>query len=397
MRHGHRFFKDDEQEFLTSIALGSAAYRCAEAGEVLAATAAVHDGDRETWVTAWLALADRVRAIADGASGVSARDAYLRAAMYYGLAAFPALGTKQAERWPQIWRSGRDAWARAAELMGGEVVAIPYEGDVAMPGWLFRPAGDGPFPLVILNNGSDGANVDVWVQGGAAALERGYAALVFDGPGQNAMLHEHEIGFRPDWEHVITPIVDWALAQPGTDGERLALLGVSQAGYWVPRAVAFEHRIAAAVADPGVMDVASSWMSHVPASLRKQLDKGDREGFDRSMKWGMRFSKQARFQMAFRAHPYEIDDPFDVYKAVQEYRLDDETIAAIRCPMLVCDPENETFWPGESEALYAKLTGPKELVRFTAAEGADLHCEVKAPTLRNQRVFDWLDRTLGAA
>jgi hypothetical protein len=334
-----------------------------------------------------------VHAIAQATSGISARDAYLRAAMYYGLAAFPALGTKQPDRWEELWRAGRDAWAKAAELLGGEVVAIPYE-DTTLPGWLFLPEGDGPFPLAILVNGSDGANVDMWIQGGAAAIERGYAALVFDAPGQNSLLHEQHVPFRPDWEAVATPVVDWALGREEIDGARLALLGVSQAGYWVPRAVAFEHRIAAAVADPGVMDVAESWMRYLPAALRKQLEKGDKEGFDRSMGWGMKLSKQARFQMAFRAFPYQIDDPFEVYSAVQEYRLDAETLGRIRCPMLVTDPENESFWPGHSQQLYDALTCPKELVSFTAAEGADLHCEVKAPTLRNQRVFDWLDRTL---
>jgi hypothetical protein len=29
------------------------------------------------------------------------------------------------------------------------------------------------------------------------------------------------------------------------------------------------------------------------------------------------------------------------------------------------------------------------------AEGADWHCEPKALGLRDQRVFDWLDETLG--
>jgi hypothetical protein len=149
------------------------------------------------------------------------------------------------------------------------------------------------------------------------------------------------------------------------------------------------------VADPGVVDVSASWLSHLPANLRKQLERGDRAGFDRSMNLGLRFSKGARFEMAFRSRPYEMDDPFDVYHAVLDYRLDDETIAAIRCPMLVCDPENETFWPGQSQALFDKLTREKELVRFTAAEGADMHCEPRTPALRNQRVYDWLDRTLG--
>ncbi len=47
------------------------------------------------------------------------------------------------------------------------------------------------------------------------------------------------------------------------------------------------------------------------------------------MKWGMRFSSR-RLQMAFRAHPFEIDDTFES-TGVQEHRLVDETIAAIRC------------------------------------------------------------------
>jgi hypothetical protein len=67
----------------------------------------------------------------------------------------------------------------------------------------------------------------------------------------------------------------------------------------------------------------------------------------------------------------------------------------IRCPMLVTDPENEQFWPGQPRRLYEALSCPKELVSFTAAEGADSHCEPKAHGLREQRIFDWLDETLG--
>jgi hypothetical protein len=55
-----------------------------------------------------------------------------------------------------------------------------------------------------------------------------------------------------------------------------------------------------------------------------------------------------------------------------------------------------TFWPGQPQQLYDALPGPKTLVKFTEAEGADLHCEPKTPGLRAQRIFDWLDGTLAA-
>ena len=41
------------------------------------------------------------------------------------------------------------------------------------------------------------------------------------------------------------------------------------------------------------------------------------------------------------------------------------------------------------------LRCPKTLLRFTAAEGADGHCEMKNRSLLNRRVLDWLDEQFG--
>ena len=66
-------------------------------------------------------------------------------------------------------------------------------------------------------------------------------------------------------------------------------------------------------------------------------------------------------------------------------------------PLPIADPEGESFWPGQSQQLYDALPGPKLLVPFTAAEGADLHCEPKANSLRAQRFFDWFDQMIHAS
>jgi hypothetical protein len=78
-----------------------------------------------------------------------------------------------------------------------------------------------------------------------------------------------------------------------------------------------------------------------------------------------------------------------------QYRLGDE-VAAITTPLLIIEPEDEQFWPGQSQALHDRLPGPRELVRFTAAEGANRHCEPMAPVTRDTRILDWLDRYLAA-
>ena len=102
-----------------------------------------------------------------------------------------------------------------------------------------------------MNNGSDGPVTSVWPPIAAGGVARGYNVVIFDGPGQQSMLFER--GALPARLGAgITPVVDFLLGRSDVDPKQIVLYGISQAGYWVPRALAFEHRIAAAIADPGV-------------------------------------------------------------------------------------------------------------------------------------------------
>jgi pimeloyl-ACP methyl ester carboxylesterase len=63
--------------------------------------------------------------------------------------------------------------------------------------------------------------------------------------------------FRPDWEAVVTPVVDFALTQPEVNPDQIVLIGMSLGGYLAARAAAFEYRIAATVLYDGVYHVHS--------------------------------------------------------------------------------------------------------------------------------------------
>lgn len=401
-----RFYDDDGFDFAVLLALGSAYRGLADVGEVLATIERIPEGDREAWIREWSATADRLRSAAEASASAghpaSARSAYLRASLYYDLASSMAPGTSDPDRYHTLWEAHRDCWDRSVALWDPPVdeVEIPYEG-TTLGGYVFRPraaggaGGDGSSarrPTVILNNGSDGPVVAMWTQGGAAAVERGWNAIAFDGPGQGAALHRQKLHFRHDWEQVITPVVDFLLARDDVDPDRVVLHGVSQAGYWVPRAAAFEHRLAAAIADPGVVDVASSWIQHLPGDMASMLDdESKKDDFDDLLKMA---PPDVYATLQWRMAPYGTDSPFEAYNKARQMRLDDETIAAIRCPVLVTDPDDEQFWPGQSQRLYDGLTGPKQLVRFTRAEGANGHCEPAAQARRDERVFDWLEDVL---
>jgi len=266
-------------------------------------------------------------------------------------------GTGGPRRLLESWRAHRRAWERFCELSDPPIerVAIPYKG-TELAGYVFRPREAGPRPAIILNNGSDGPVNAMWVMGGAAAAARGYMAITFDGPGQGEALLEQGLPFRPDWEAVITPVVDALVAREDVDPDRIALQGISQGGYWAPRAAAFEKRIAAVVADPGVVDVSTSCTDHLPTSMRA-LDDGRSDRFDRDMALGTRFSGFIRRTLAYRMRPYGTDDPYEAFHAVREYHLRD-VADRIECPVLITDPDGEQFWPGQPEQLRDALRAP---------------------------------------
>lgn len=394
------FYRSAGFDYEVRCVLGAASHGGADAGEVLATIDDVADGDHEHWFHAWLATGSRVRALADAqlAAGhpVSAASSYLRAATYLGVAVNAVSALESTEQLLPTFRLQRLCWDGFVDTGTANVerVDIPYE-QATLPGYLFRPTAETVTrPTLVMINGSDGAISGLWGSGAAGALARGYSVLMFDGPGQQSMLFERGVGFRPDWETVLTPVIDFVLAQPGVDPQRIAAYGISQGGFWLARALAYEHRVAAAVVDPGVMDVSSSWTDSIPSSLLKLFRAGKKEAFDRDMGIGMRFSPSLARTWRFRARPYGHDSYYDTLAEVHRYTLSDSEAAQIVTPLLVTDPEREQFWPGQSERLAHAVGGPSELVAFTEAEGADFHCQPMARLLTDARMFAWLDAAL---
>ena len=384
-------------EFVFLTGLGRAYYQANNVGKMLWLSKQVKDGDFEGGFQAFKAAGDEAAAIA-AASGRQ-RPSRERAP---GMALGAELRRHLALLRRRLLRSGPlpadlgaalRCVAQVAPVLDppGEQVAIPYEG-TTLNGFYFRgPGASGRRPLLIMNNGSDGSLLDMLTVGGAGALARGYDMLTFDGPGQGTRSGSRASTSGPTGRRSSPRSSTMRLTRDTVDPDRIALLGISQGGYWVPRAVAFEKRIAAAVADPGVVDVSTSWTAALPKELTDLLASGNKAGFDAAMEQGLPPAMKAG--ILFRMRPYGLSSYYDVFTAAATYNLTD-VAGQITCPMLITAPDSEAFWPGQSERLYDLIKSPKTLVRFTAEEGADLHCEPKAYGLRDLRIFDWLDETL---
>jgi hypothetical protein len=387
------FFRNHGLEGQARGLLGRSASGAAEVGEVLATFARI--SDEESWAAEFARTAQRVqdRAVAALAEGrlATASAAYLQAATYWACAVDGLTTGDDEPATLAAFRASRACWDAVVDTSGGRFlrVEVPYERRT-LPGYLLRPDATGSRrPTLVMTNGSDGALSDLWGSGAAGALARGYNVFLYDGPGQQSMLFDQHTSFRRDWEAVLTPVVDALVARDDVDADQLMAHAISQGGYWLPRALAFEHRFVAAVIDPGVVDVAASWMANLNAKLIGMLDRGDRAGFNAQMRYAM-YIPGVKKTLTTRGRPYAHADWFGLFTAVRAYRISPDVAARVRTPVLITDPENEQFWPGQSAELAALLPGRADLVTFTAAEGADGHCQPLARQLTDQRMFDWL-------
>ena len=206
----------------------------------------------------------------------------------------------------------------------------------------------------MINNGADGSLTTLLPGHASQAVARGYNVLIFDGPGQQSLLFERNIPFRPDWEHVVTPIVDLLLARPDVDPDRLALYGVSQGGYWVPRTLAFEHRFAAAIADGGVVDVGATWRSKLPSLSPRSSTMVNVTSSTHCSTSPIRTQRRV---ITWRAKPYGQPTLYDTFVEVQRYRITPELAHQIDTPLMIANPDQEQFFTGQPARLFDMLPG----------------------------------------
>ncbi|NUR85723.1 MAG: alpha/beta fold hydrolase [Nonomuraea sp.] len=398
------FFPDDFSFWYETLrVLGHIPYGGADFGEVAVTCERITPGDFDGWHDAWLATADRVAREAGSALAaghrVSARDGFLRASNYYRAAEFFLHGDAADPRIRHAYDASVSSFRQAAALFSPSVepVEIPYEGTV-LPGYLYRADDTGTArPTVVMHNGFDGTVEEMHFFGAAAAVERGYTVLTFDGPGQPGTRHHQGLGFRPDWENVVGPVLDHALTFPEVDPGRIALLGVSMGGLLAPRAAAFDRRVAALVALDGVYDLGDVTTAAVPlprAEAERRLRADHDPELDAMMASAMAASPVLRWAIEHGMYAMNAPTPRAFAAAYLDYHLRGGVAERIACPTLVCAGAGDGFFDGQPELLYEHLTCPRTLLTFTEGEGADAHCQSGAQRLAFARVYDWLDETL---
>jgi pimeloyl-ACP methyl ester carboxylesterase len=370
----------------------------ADLGEAIATAQRVLAGDYDTWYEEWDRTASTAQDAAERAAqkGLSAlaERAYLRASEYSRQSYFFLRYDRTDERVVNAYRRHRDLFRLAIPFLDCSIepISIPFD-PVPLNGYLFRPDGadETRRPTVLFPGGFDGTCEEMFKYGAHAAVAQGWNAVTWDGPGQGGLLIEHGVTMRPDFEAVLTPVVDWVLERPFVSGDALALVGRSLGGYLGPRGVSQEHRICALVADPGQHDFASRFVSMFSAEDWEKVLAAD-QAMDEQLD-GFVADARGRASYGSRMAAMGATHFGDWLRLLMTYSL--EGLAEqITCPTLVTEGEGD--FASQSHKLFDALTCEKEFRAFTVAEGAGGHCEGMGQMVWQEAVFSWLEERLRA-
>ncbi|ORX86868.1 alpha/beta-hydrolase [Basidiobolus meristosporus CBS 931.73] len=409
MPTGHFVFKDPTFEFEFIRLLGYAPFDGADIAECVATALRITDGDFESWYREWCDTAQQVKAQGMAASRhgdeVGARNAFLRASNYYRSAEFFLHGNPTDPRVVATWQLSVDAFRLALGFFktNVELVEIPYE-NTTLPGYLFYSSDyhkgkNEARPLLIHHGGFDSIQEECYFMSAAGAISRGYHTLIFEGPGQGGVLRKQNIRFRPDWEAVVTPVVDWALKREEIDPLKIALMGTSLGGFLAVRAAAFEYRLAACISIDGFYDFWEVGKAKMPAAFMSLWETGMlSDSMVSSLVAGIcKYSPSLRWEIAHTLYSFGVENFADAVTEIKRYNLKDGVAEKVRCPTLITGAEKSIYYTPESQnrPIYDHLTcKQKTYMLFAEEDAGGVHCKMGGLLLCHQKCFEWLDKQL---
>jgi dienelactone hydrolase len=333
------------------------------------------DAGTPDFLRAWTALTNQLVAQAEEAEKTghtrTAGQLYARATNYLC----------QAERLQSASSPGRiDTYRRVLELQQKTFdlidprtsrVSVPYEG-TTLPAY-FMSAGDGA-PVMIMWNGFDSTKEHMYASCFPHELAaRGISTLMVDCPGSGEALRLQGLMARIDTEAWAAACVDYLVSRSDVDPVRIGLVGWSLGGYYAPRALAYEKRLALGVAWGANHD----W----GAVQRRRLE---REG-ERPVP---HYWEHALWVWGF--------DDLDEFIAFADGVNLDGVVENISVPFLICHGEKDRQIPVEyaHRSYEQAVNSPKRELRiFTPEEGATEHIGLDHLPHVSTFVADWVADT----
>jgi 2,6-dihydroxypseudooxynicotine hydrolase len=287
----------------------------------------------ESWVDEWESLGQSLEQSGRMAQSVGdtaqAASLYLRATAAFNFAQYVVFMDPARKR--ELHEQCVAAYAAAGPLVRHPV--RPFEVEFRkrpVKGCLRLPDGPGPYPVVVLFNGTNGVKEELHVWSDAY-LARGLATVSLDGPGLGQTFHR--LGTVAEPRPLGVAIMNHIESMPELDSDAVGYMGLSLGGYAAIRMASYDQRVrcVAAVSPPYSVDV---YWNVTLFSMRKEL----------ASLYEMSIEEMGRF----------------IPRVTLEHTLPD-----LQCPLMLASGGHDMITPSdEAERIFAYARCERELVHY---------------------------------
>ena len=180
------------------------------------------------------------------ADAAVALDSLIKAMVYEFVAAWPGWSPQRLQAYAGSHRLCEVVLIALAPAMGVtiETLEIPIGDGDRVRGYLMLPQGITTVPVVLVSNGIEGTLAEATLPMLKYRAE-GIGMFVMEMPGT----YSYREPLSPASESVYSTVIDFLVADPRIDADRIGMIGFSFGGYWATRMAAVEPRLKVAVAN----------------------------------------------------------------------------------------------------------------------------------------------------
>lgn len=202
------------------------------------------------------------------------------------------------------------------------------------------------------------------------------------------VVKEKRLFFRPDWESVVAPVVDYALSRVDVAPGKLVIFGWSMGAYLVAKARIKEHRAAALILDDGVFDFGHPFRSQTPGFVKYMIRHHGDAVANAILRLVMWASTGTKWGLLNGKWTFGAASEVDFLRRVMTYTLEGSA-GEIKMPALILDVPDDHFLKGQPAALEKNVVCKTTFIALTAEEGAS-NCHTGSSSRLHQVIFDYL-------
>lgn len=207
------------------------------------------------------AVAEFCRQHPESADAAEALDALIKTLVYEFVAAWPGFSPHRLRAYKRMNRLTEVLTLALAPAMGCtvDVVQIPSGSGDVVRGYLMLPKGAAHVPTVLVTNGLEGSIAEVLFP--MLAQQDGRLGLfVMEMPGTYGYTERLTVA---GGQSAYTKVIDYLVADPRVDADRIGMFGASFGGYWSTRMAAVDDRLKAVVSNGPLADRSFSTLNSV--------------------------------------------------------------------------------------------------------------------------------------